>query len=111
MKLSCEQRDGAVHARVDGDLEATSCTCRRNFWELRLASPARIELDLSGAEAGDGVGVAELVGLVRDALAAGRRIVLHAAPQVVAHNLYRVGLLTHPGLSLRDTRQDEPYSG
>lgn len=111
MKLAHEVRDGAVHARIDGDLEAASCTCLRHFWELRLAGHPRIELDLADAEAGDGVGVAELVGLVSDALRAGGTVVLRSAPQIVAHNLYRVGLLEHPGLILDATRQDEPYGG
>ena len=111
MKLFHDLRDDGVHARLEGELETASCTCLRNFWELRLAGHARIELDLSGAEVGDGQGVAELVGLVRDALQAGRTVVLRASPQIVAHNLYRVGLLTHPGLTLHDTRQEEPYGG
>ena len=58
----------------------------------------------------DGVATTAAVDAVRALLARCTRLVLIGAPQVLAHNLYRVGMLEQGSdLQLRDTREDEAY--
>jgi anti-anti-sigma regulatory factor len=62
------------------------------------------ELDLDGSAA-----TLAAVDAVRRLLEASGRLTLYNSPQILAHTLYRVGLLETGTLELRDTRQEEPY--
>lgn len=70
--------------------------------------PPLLRLDLSGLELADATAAVAAVNAVRR-LAGGRRLVLIAAPQLLAHNLYRIGGLEDGRLRLEATREDEPY--
>ena len=100
---------GQIQAWLSGDLEVSSCTCLENFWELRVAEHPVIDVELSETDVVDGKGVAVFTTLVRDSLRDGRRITLRNAPQMVAHTLYKVGLLEDERLTLVDPREEEPY--
>ena len=105
MKLRHDVDGEVVRVRIEGELDATSCTCLENFWTLQVERHAVIDVDLAEADAGDGRGVAVLAALVRDSVRDGRRVVLRHAPQMLAHTLYKVGLA---GV-LVDPREEEPY--
>lgn len=109
MKFRYEVQGEVARAVMSGDLEVDSCTCLANFWNLDLAGHPSIDVSLADVDAVDGKAVATLVSLVHGALREGSTVTLRQAPQVVAHNLYRLDLLEHPGLVLVDTRADEPY--
>lgn len=65
-------------------------------------------LDLDELELDSGARVAAKVDELR-ALAAGRRVVLRNCPQMLAHTLYKAGLLRRGDLVLESTREEEPY--
>jgi len=62
------------------------------------------ELDIA-----DGVAATQAVNMVRYLLARTPSLSIHGAPQVLAHNLYRTGLLREGGITLLAMREDEPY--
>lgn len=66
-------------------------------------------LDLAEFDIEDGIAAAHAVNAVR--LMCSRVSVLQivAAPQVLAHNLYRTGQLAQGGIDLKDMREDEAY--
>lgn len=71
--------------------------------------PAISVLDLAELDIEDGVAATHMVNAVR--LLCGRVPVLQivGAPQVLAHNLYRTGLLARGGIELKAMREDEAY--
>jgi hypothetical protein len=93
---------------ISGDLDASGIT----RFEAEIAAlpllPDPLRLDLSGFDISDGLAAVAAVDAMRG-LARGRRLVLLGAPQLLAHNLYRVGDLEGGSLVLEATRQDEPY--
>jgi len=69
----------------------------------------RIQLDLNELELDDGSAVAEAVNAIRDLLKLAPVLVSHA-PQMLAHTLYKVGMLEGGRLTLHEPRADEaPY--
>lgn len=71
--------------------------------------PDPLRLELNGFDIAGGMAAVAAVNAVR-LLAHGRHLVLHGAPQLLAHNLYRVGELKGGNLVLEAMREDEPYS-
>jgi anti-anti-sigma regulatory factor len=67
------------------------------------------ELDLSELELPTGAAVAAMVDELRARAAAGRTVVLRGCPQLLAHTLYRTGLLRSGRLVLASWREEEPY--
>jgi hypothetical protein len=75
-----------------------------------LPATGRITLDMAEFEVEDGVAMTHLINALRQQLRQGRGVTLDGASQLVAHNLYRIGLLDPAsGLLLHNTREDEPY--
>lgn len=93
---------------ISGDLDASGIT----QFEAEIAAlpllPDPLRLDLSGFDISDGLAAVAAVDAMRR-LARGRRLVLQGAPQLLAHNLYRVGDLEGGSVVLEATRQDEAY--
>jgi len=57
----------------------------------------------------DGVAATQAVNAVRRLLGAQGRLCIRGAPQVLAHNLYRTGLLLDGRIELQAMREDEAY--
>ncbi len=109
MKLRHDSQGDNVYVTLEGDLSSESCTCLRNFWELRVAHHQTIDVELEDSDTGDGRGIAELAGLVQRARHAGKHVTLRNAPQMLAHTLYKVGALRgEHGVTLIDPREEEP---
>lgn len=93
---------------ISGDLDASGIT----QFEADIAAlpllPDPLRLDLSGFDISDSLAAVAAVDAMRR-LARGRRLVLQGAPQLLAHNLYRVGDLEGGSVVLEATRQDEAY--
>lgn len=70
--------------------------------------PALVLLELTDFDIADGMAAVAAVNIVRQ-LAHGRRLVVRGAPQMLAHNLYRVGDLEGGSLVLDSMREDEPF--
>lgn len=70
-----------------------------------------LHIDLAEFDLETGTDAVQVVDALKRHLEEGHRLVLQNSPQNLAHNLYRIGLLDHPLLTLEDTRSDEAYAG
>lgn len=79
--------------------------------ELPEGAIQEMEVDLSDCDADGAMPLLEAINLVRGWLRQGVAVTLHGAPQLLAHDLYRVGLLL-PGsrLHLDEPRNEIGYS-
>ncbi len=113
MKLSYANTARGVRLSLAGEVDGSRCACLEHFWQRRAAGTFdEIEVDLHAVDALDGAAVATLVNLFRASLAAGARVILEAPPQMLAHTLYKCGLLDpERGITLRAPRTEEPYAG
>jgi ABC-type transporter Mla MlaB component len=68
-----------------------------------------LTLNLADSDIPTGTAMAALVRVLKDALVAGRSIELQSPPQLLVHNLYRVGMHPHQHLKVLDLRTEEPY--
>lgn len=113
MKLSHHTAAGIQCITLRGDVLGQSCDCLRNFWD-RYVTPGtgQLEIDMTGVDAIDSQAIAQLVDLLRECIAGGARPSLESPPQVLAHTLYKVGLLREQSpMTIRNPRVEEPYAG
>ena len=100
--------DGAGGARVGGALGPGDAA------RLRAAAaergPGVWRLDLDELEIDDGAALAELISALRAVARAGP-VELWAAPQMLAHTLYKVGELDRGEIRLVEPRSDEGRLG
>jgi anti-anti-sigma regulatory factor len=103
------RQDGAVV--IEGELNFGNAEAfEQALTSLNVEANGRLVLDMSGFDVDDGIGVATAINGLRDLLKRVDRLQLTGAPQILAHNLYRVGLLeSNSAIELIDMRQDEPY--
>jgi anti-anti-sigma regulatory factor len=100
-----EQIAGAVII-IEGELtEANAEEFERRMNEIVQKPQREITLDLYGLDLDDGIALATFINWLRARVA---RITLKGAPQMLGHNLYRVGLLDNDSIVLIDMRLDEP---
>jgi anti-anti-sigma factor len=98
---------GAV--TVEGELtEANAEEFERRMNELIQKPRREITIDLYGLDIDDGVALAAFINSLRRLCAHNARLVLKGAPQMLGHNLYRVGMLDSDRIALIDMRLDEP---
>ena len=71
--------------------------------------PAIPSLDLAELDIEDGVAATEAVNAVRLLCSRVTRLRIIASPQVLAHNLYRTGMLATGTIELVDMREDEAF--
>lgn len=96
---------------IAGDLsEANALEFERRINALKFApGSSSITLNLHDLDIEDGMALATLVNAIRRLRARAMRLVLIGAPQMLGHNLYRVGLLgADRTIELVEMRQDEP---
>ena len=95
---------------VEGELcEATAPGLDALLEAFAPEGRGAVTLDLSGLDIDDGAGLAAAINSLRRLRSRSSKLVLTGAPQMLCHNLYRVGLLegSNP-IELIDMRQDEP---
>jgi ABC-type transporter Mla MlaB component len=93
---------------VSGELDEAGVPAFMAHMTALPPLPDPLRLELSDFDIADGMAAVAAVNAVRG-LACGRHVVLCGAPQLLAHNLYRVGDLQGGSLVLEATREDEPY--
>lgn len=115
MKLSQTLAGSTLRIHMDGDVLASECDCLARFWDRHLPDGSTIDeirIDMSAVDQIDAAGVGQLMHLIRRQLESGRRVTLESPPQVLAHTLYKVGLLHGSrAVSVSNPRQEEPYAG
>lgn len=108
MKFRHRISGSSAHVELAGDLDARECNCLQAFWDCHLPDDlATLDLDMAAVDSLDAESVAVLTTLVRNHLATGAEVTLHHPPQMLAHTLYKIGLLDHAGLTLIEPRTDE----
>jgi hypothetical protein len=94
---------------IEGDLTASNADeFARCLLVLNPEARGEITLDLRGLDIDDGAAIAVAVNAIRQLCARTSKLILIGAPQMLCHNLYRIGLLAGDHLELIDMRQDEP---
>jgi anti-anti-sigma regulatory factor len=95
---------------VAGDLtHHNAAEFERRMRALKADFSRTIVLDLSGLDIDDGVALATAINSLRELRDRSAKIILKGAPQMLGHNLYRLGLLDEGGaVELVDMRLDEP---
>jgi anti-anti-sigma regulatory factor len=93
----------------EGDMTAANADeFARHLQALEADARGVIRLDLRGLDVDDGVAIAITVNALRHLLSRVAKLILIAAPQMLCHNLYRIGLLDGDRIELEDMREDEP---
>jgi hypothetical protein len=73
-----------------------------------MSSENNAIIDMGDLDIEDGPSMSFITGWLQKLLRNGVMVELIGAPQMLVHNLYRVGYHPHPGLNVRAMRQDEP---
>ncbi len=102
--LACEVRVGGS---IDRSVAAAFAQALTRDVKTLCAGDATIHLNFGDLELDDGSAVAEAVNVLR-ALLAQAHVVVRNAPQMLAHTLYKTGMLRGERLALETPRQEEP---
>ena len=94
--------------RLEGDLSAEEAAhLAAQGPHMPLPPAGHLCLRLADLDTEDGVAVAELINLVRALAARVERLTLDSAPQMLAHTLYKVGMLEDGRIRLVAPRTEE----
>ena len=89
---------------IEGDIDAGNVA-----QVIEALQQVPLVLDVSEADVTDGPAMAALTAALKRLLLAGHALALVGSPQLLVHNLYRVGYYPHAGLDVQGLRQDEAY--
>jgi hypothetical protein len=109
-ELQYTQRDDGTII-IEGELsQGNAAAFQQTLASLNVKPDSKLAFDMFGFDVEDGVSVAIAVNALRDLLKRVSRLQLIGAPQILCHNIYRVGLLgSNTTIELTDMREDEPY--
>jgi hypothetical protein len=104
-----QQSDGVIV--VEGELNQRNVEAFQSALDgLTLMSGGEIVFVMFGFDVDDGIAVVTAINAFRELLKRVSRLKLIGAPQLLCHNIYRVGMLeTGDAVELIDMREDEPY--
>lgn len=110
-QLSIRQNTLRTEIEVGGSIDASiaaafALALARDVKTLSVGDTT-IHLDFRDLELDDGSAVAEAVNALRELLL-GARVVIKNAPQMLAHTLYKTGMLRGTELALASPRDEEP---
>lgn len=108
--LQITQRgDGAIV--VKGELNYLNAEAFQSALDSLPAEPTgEIVFVMFDFDVDDGIAVVTTINALRDLLKRASKLTLIGAPQILCHNIYRVGMLeTGKAIELIDMREDEPY--
>lgn len=105
-------RDSDIRVRGSIDASIAGAFAEALARDVRTLSGGgdTIHLDFEELELDDGVSIAQMVNALRE-LGRDAHVVVRHAPQMLAHTLYKAGLLRAAWLSLEDPRQEEGLAG
>lgn len=108
VKIS-QRSDGVLV--VEGELNHLNAEAFQRTLDLLNVEPSsEIVFAMFAFDVDDGIAVVTAINALRDLLKRVSRLKLTRAPQILCHNLYRVGMLeTGKAIELIDMREDEPY--
>ncbi|HEX8183306.1 MAG TPA: STAS domain-containing protein [Blastocatellia bacterium] len=109
-ELRVNESPGGESVIIEGDLTSDNAAqLEGQLRALKVEPGLAIVLDLSGLDIDDGVALATAINSLRELRNRAVKIVITGAPQMLGHNLYRVGLLDgRDAVELIDMRLDEP---
>ena len=94
---------------VEGELTQANAPAFEQAFAALAVNPGALALDMLEFDVGDGIAIATAINVIRHLLKRTGKIKLIAAPQILCHNLYRVGLFESPSqIELVPMREDEP---
>lgn len=113
MKLREHQQGPQQTIAIAGQVEGGSCGCIEAFFACRIDPEATlIALELDELEGIDALGIAVLTRELATLRRHEAKITISDAPQLLAHTLYKAGMLAGPNpIILRNPRSEEPYAG
>ena len=110
MKIRRRQHDSSMTVTIEGEIDSSRCDCLQHFWDQHVPdSLPALHIDMGSVDDIDAIGVATCVDLIRRAVEQGTEVTLDAAPQMLAHTLYKTAVMHR--LVLRHPREEEPYAG
>ena len=108
--LAINLREQGSTLVITGDLAARDAEKLEQWFQQLPTQNTPQSLELGELEIIDGVAATHMVNLVRLILERNGVVTLSGSPQLLAHNLYRAGLLYEGcAIQLIDMREDEPY--
>ncbi|MCA9622837.1 MAG: hypothetical protein KC731_27650 [Myxococcales bacterium] len=110
-QLLIRRQPAASHICIEGSVDASNARAVAQAIPQDVRALAdgdgTIHLDFEGLELDDGHAVVEVVNALRTILEESA-VVIHHAPQMLAHTLYKTGMLRGTRLSLEEPRVEEP---
>ncbi len=94
-----------------GDVDSGGAARVLEAFQAESGQSGTVELLMEDAELTDGVSVTHMVDAVRLLLKSYGQVRLIRSPQMLAHSLYRVGMLQGGGLELVEPREEEGGAG
>jgi len=96
---------------VEGELTRSNAgEFQSRLRSLNLKPGRAVTLDLTGLDIEDGIAIATVINAIRELRAVSAGVIIRGAPQILGHNLYRVGMLEGGSpIRLVDMRLDEPH--
>lgn len=111
MKIHHRFDDRRLLVQVTGEINAVRCDCLQQFWNCHVPDDLHeLHIDLSESDI-DATGIVTLIELMRRTGATAGRIVLQSPPQMLAHTLYKFGMLGNGAVQIQHPRVDVPYAG
>jgi len=92
---------------IEGDLDHQQATALAAAFAMRTDQGAELRVEMDTLELEDGVSVAEMINGLRALLSRWEQLTLVEAPQMLAHTLYKVGMLRSGRIVLIDPREDQ----
>ncbi len=98
--------EGAAYILL-GDVDSGGAARVLEAFQAESGQSGMVELLMEEAELTDGISVTHMVDAVRLLLKSYEQVRLIRSPQMLAHSLYRVGMLQGGGLELVEPREEE----
>jgi anti-anti-sigma regulatory factor len=109
--LNIRVRKEAGALVLAGELMADDASRLEQWFHLLALFETPQRLELGELDIADGVAATHMLNIVRLLLNRCGQVTLVGSPQLLAHNLYRAGLLYEGcAITLLDMREDEPYA-
>jgi anti-anti-sigma regulatory factor len=103
LRIERTSDDSAV---IEGELNSENAAEFESFLRSVETQGKTFTLDLTACDIEDGAALTVAVNALRELRARFSRVIVARAPQLLGHNLYRLGLLE--SIELVDMREDEP---